>query len=91
MGYEEIIIFGIDLSNSYYFWSDGGKEFGETHHKWNKQHEGKDPAQPHATYKIKDFIVDFNERWMKPNGRSLYVGHKNTLLYPEVEFKDITS
>ena len=79
-GYVNIILFGVDLFNSYYFWT-GRPECGEVHHQTNKSHEGKDPKLPHATHRIKDFIIDFNNRWMKPEKREIFVGHKDTELF----------
>ena len=78
-GYETITLFGVDLYNSYYFWT-GRPECGEVHHQTNKSHEGKNPTLPHATAKIYQFIADFNERWMKKHGREIFIGHEDTLL-----------
>jgi hypothetical protein len=89
MGYKKIILYGVDLTSSYYFWTGGDPKYGEVHHQWNKQHEDKDPKLPHATYKIQDFIVDFNSRWMKPEGREIMVGHKTTALYPYLRYVDV--
>lgn len=85
-GYKKIITFGVDLSDSFYFWSDGEPEYGETHHKTNKEHEGKDPNHPHSTHRIKDFIIDFNQRWMKPSEGEILVGHKDTMLFPDLNY-----
>ena len=85
-GYKKIIIFGVDLKDSYYFWTGGDPKYGEVHHQVNKEHEGKDPNQPHNTYRIKDFIIDFNRRWMVPNGREILAGYKGTLLFPGLNY-----
>jgi len=86
--YEVVVLYGIDLLDSYYFWTNW-KECGEVHHQTNKEHEGKDPNSPHNTIRIKDFIIDFNNRWMIPNGREIFVGHTRTGLHPELDFVDI--
>lgn len=86
-GYDKIVLYGVDLDDSFYFWTGGDPIYGEVHHQTNKAHEGRDPKSPHATYKIKDFIIDFNERWMKPAGREIFVGHKKTSLYPELQLE----
>lgn len=78
-GYVEITLFGVDLYNSYYFWT-GRPDCGEVHHQTNKAHEGKDPKLPHATAQIFQFIVDFNHRWMKPNKKEIFIGHEDTTL-----------
>lgn len=84
MGYKRIITFGIDLFNSFYFWTGGNPEYGEVHHQTNKAHENKPPEQPHATHRIKDFLVDFDRRWMQKDRIGLYVGHTNTALWPDL-------
>jgi hypothetical protein len=90
LGYKKIFLFGFDMTNSKYFWTDGDpKVYGKVHHQWNKQHEGKSPDAPHNTFHIKDFIVDFNRRHMIPNKREIVVGNTKTALYPELRFEAI--
>ena len=86
MKYRKIVTWGIDLCDSKYFWGSGGPIYGEVHHLWNKQHEGKAPTAPHATHSIKNFIVDFNERWFRNNKTELYVGHSDTDFYPQIPY-----
>lgn len=86
MGYSTIILYGVDLLNSYYFWAKG--DFGETHCQWNKQCFNRDPDLPHTVYPVKDFIVDFDKRWMRAEGKKIVVGHKETALYPDLEYMD---
>lgn len=89
-GYKKIYVYGVDLKDSRYFWTGGDKSiYGEIHHQHNKEHEGKNPDTPHATYRIKDFMIDFNKRFMIPEGRQIFTATKNTLLYPGLEYKDI--
>ena len=90
-GYSKIVTFGIDLSNSFYFWSSGDVKYGEVHHLTNKAHESKPPDRPHSTHRVLDFIIDFNERWMKKEDRELFVGHKDTTLYPHLKWIDVRS
>lgn len=87
-GYKEITLFGIDLYNSYYFWTNR-PECGEVHHQTNKAHEGKDPKLPHATARIMQFIVDFNKRWMKKNKKEIFIGHEDTALNGYLRLKRI--
>jgi len=89
MCYERIITFGIDLKDSYYFWT-GDFRYGEVHHQTNKSHENKSPSQPHATYLIKDFLIDFNRRWFRRHKKEgIFVGHISTALYPEIPLKKV--
>jgi hypothetical protein len=89
IGYKTIIMYGVDLYNSYYFWSSGDQKYGKVHHLTNKAHENKNPEEPHNTWKIHEYIKDFNERWMIPNKRKMFVGNKKTMLFPEIPFIDI--
>ncbi len=82
MGYKYIILYGLDMKNGLYFWSNGG--CGLTHCKTNKDHEGRDPNIPHNAAHIKDFIIDFNRRHMVPKKRKIFVGNKSTSLYPHL-------
>ncbi len=82
MKYKKVVLCGVDLNNSFYFWTGNDPKYGKVHHQTNKAHEGKDPQKPHATYKIKDFIIDFNERFFKPIGCEIYIGSKESALFP---------
>lgn len=90
LGYKRVVTFGIDLNDSLYFWSSGHTKYGEVHHLWNKQHEDRDPCSPHSTYRIKEFIDDFNTRHFIPNGNEIFVGHKNTALFPDLRYCNLT-
>lgn len=88
MKYNTIVLYGVDLLDSFYFWSSGASEYGEVHHLTNKAHEGKDPTKPHATAVIKGFITDFSQRWMWGQHRQMYIGDERTLLHPEIPLID---
>jgi hypothetical protein len=89
-GYKKVYLYGVDLNTSSYFWTEGNKSvYGEVHHQYNKQHEGNAKDRFHATYRIKDFIIDFNNRFMIPENKEIYTATKNTLLYPGLRYKDI--
>ena len=90
-GYKYIVLYGVDLYDSRYFWTGHDPKYGKVHHQTNKEHEHKDPKLPHNTFKIKDFIIDFNKRHLLPNGKEMFVGHTKTLLYPELKCIDILS
>ncbi|MHA2120016.1 MAG: hypothetical protein ACW990_02300 [Promethearchaeota archaeon] len=89
--YSRIIIYGMDLKDSYYFWSSGDSKYGKVHHLTNKAHENKDPKLPHGTHKIVGFMDDLNKRWMLPHKKQIFVGYKDTLLYPKIDYIDIES
>jgi hypothetical protein len=82
MGYEKIICWGLDMNNSKYFWADMKPEVrGEVH----KTFEAKSIDSPHGTLRIAPYIIDFNNRHMKPKDREIFVGHKTTALYPALK------
>jgi hypothetical protein len=87
--YKRVVFFGVDLLNSLYFWT-GKPEYGETHCQWNKDHEGKKPDDLHNTSHIKNFMIWFSKKRMSEIGGEFFVGHKDTMLYPELKLYDIT-
>lgn len=91
LGYEYVVLYGVDITNSFYFWSSGDKCYGKTHCKSNKDHEGKKPTEPHNTSHITNFVIDFNNRHMKPQGREILVGYKKTALYPALKYVDLVN
>ena len=82
-GYDRVVLYGIDLSNSFYFWSDGDVKYGEVHHLTNKAHEGKDPNLPHNTSMITNFIIDMSHQ-MKYNIQQMFVGSTASVLHPRI-------
>lgn len=86
--YKRVVFFGVDLLNSLYFWTDR-PEYGETHCQWNKDHEGRKPTDFHNTSHVKNFMVWFSKNRMFEVGGEFFVGHKDTMLYPELKLYDI--
>jgi hypothetical protein len=88
-GYEKVIFFGVDMHDSRYFWTNR-PEYGKTHCQYNHDHKkNKKIEQPHTTFRIKDFIIWFSEEWMSKIDCKLFVGHKDTILYPDLKYFDI--
>jgi hypothetical protein len=81
MNYNRIIIYGMDMTTSAYFWTTMDID---VHDRWNKAREGKTVDKPHNAGHLKNYVIDFNERHMKPKGREILVGHKTTALYPSL-------
>jgi hypothetical protein len=87
--YKKVIFFGVDLYNARYFWTDR-PEYGETHCRFNKDHlKGRKPDDPHWTAHIKNFVIWFSKKRMSKHGGTFFVGHKDTELYPGLEYIDI--
>ena len=82
MGYKKIIIFGMDLNTTAYFWTDIN-EYGETHINTNKN---KPIDEPHSTIGTAlNFVPSFSLTHSIP----IYVGYKETALYPTLPYTDI--
>jgi hypothetical protein len=88
MGYDNIIIVGMDMLNSGYFWSDWDID---VHDKHNKAREGKPIDQPHNASHLKDFVIDFNEKHMLPKGREICIVSTKTALYPALKLLKFTT
>lgn len=86
--YRKVIFFGMDMIDSRYFWT-GRPEYGEVHCQWNKDHEGRNPRQPHNTAHIKNFVIWFSKNRMRKVGGEFFVGHKDTALYPGLRYLDM--
>jgi hypothetical protein len=84
MKYEKVILFGVDLYNSRYFWTDQVK-FGKTHCHHNKDFEGKRETDPHNAAHLMTFIEGIGIRYLP-----VYIGYKKSLLYPRLPFLSLT-
>lgn len=74
MKYKKTILFGVDLRQSTYFWTDK-PEFGKTHCNTNKD---LPKHAPHTTAsRVPRFVQIINNRWFN---KSLYLGYKKSLL-----------
>ena len=82
MGYEKIIIFGMDLNTSAYFWTDTD-EYGKTHTNTNKD---RNISQPHTTMQT---VMGFLPSFAMKHNLPIYVGYKETALYPSLPYIDI--
>ncbi len=83
MGYEKIIIFGVDLKHSRYFWT-GNKNFGKTHVQTNA---GRSHTSNHLTAgRVLKYLKTFNKRQMK---RQTYIGYTDTMLHDKKILKYI--
>jgi len=87
MGYKRLVLYGVDLNNSGYFWKN-----------WNivshiKTNAGKVDKDLHDTAKetkfskgIQSYIYFISENIFKPKGILLQVANKNSLLYPTIPY-----
>jgi len=74
MGYKKTILFGVDLKNPKYFWTDS-KDFGKTHCNTNKD---RPMHTTHTTAgRVTEFVRNANKEWFN---KSLYLGYEKSLL-----------
>lgn len=89
MGYQKIILCGVDLNNSNYFFEGEGyssKEYFDYPYSnlTNKVHLTVDKEINKVTI---DYVIkELDERVLKPRGTNLYIGSKKSLLYPSLPY-----
>lgn len=85
MDYKHIILFGVDLNHSGYFFSNKSNS-----HKTTDQGKSKNSrhstAETKSTKGIHEYIKYVNDNILDPEEKSLYIGSKNSLLYPGLEY-----
>ena len=87
MGYKEIVLYGIDLNDSRYFWSDRPRS--EVHWRWNRERmpQPKIAERPHPNLDSTMYFVPFfNDNYMKDN---IYVGSEKSALSKHLKLKTI--
>jgi len=87
MGYKEIILYGMDLNDRRYFWSDRKK--ADVHWRWNRERMPVSSMadKPHPNLDSTMYFVPyFNEHYMKGN---IYVGNKKSALSEHLKLKTI--
>lgn len=83
-GYNKIILCGVDLLNSKYFWTNGDpKIYGEVHCNWNKEDTGNKINDPHKTHNVSGFIIYLNNL-MKNQDKEIFIINEKTKLYPDL-------
>jgi hypothetical protein len=88
MGYKEIILYGIDLTNSRYFWGD--KKKTDVHWRYNRDMMKKGTSAADRIHPNLDstiyFVPYFNDNYMKGN---IYIGSKRSALSKYLKYKTI--
>lgn len=83
MNYDDIILFGVDLDNSKYFWGD--------HPVWEfKDRPETDQDHPTAVQEefkgIDDYVRTLHSEILPDRGIDLYIGSKQSELYPDLPY-----
>ncbi len=87
MGYKEIVLYGIDLSDRRYFWGDKNK--ADVHWRWNRERMPIPSVAdiPHPNLDSTMYFVPyFNDNYMKGN---IYIGSKKSALSEHLKYKSI--
>ena len=90
MGYKKIILVGVDLTNTRYFYDQ--MECMQWRVELNRHNTG--PNNRHSTvswdggkfHAVDTFLPAFNEFVLQPSGVELFVANKSSLLYPALPF-----
>jgi len=93
--YKRVILFGVDLKDSRYFWTEETERIGknvwmyrgERVHCATNKHRKQN--QPHNTYRLVPYIIAFDKKYMRKIGCQLFTGHKETLIHPGLKYIDI--
>ncbi|MBD1383015.1 hypothetical protein [Metabacillus arenae] len=86
--YKKIVLCGIDLNDSKYFYDlDKYKEEYDIPTNY-KDVEGKHPTnqKTNGNVPMEDIIYSINENILKPQGIKLYVGSKTSALFPKLPY-----
>lgn len=79
LGYDDIILYGVDLNHSGYFWEnqnlDNDRQASKNRHP---------TAQHRDTKGVQEFINFVYDNILNPEGIGLYVADQNSLLYPKI-------
>ena len=93
MGYKDIVLCGVDLNNTKYFYEDEKYKnlpisIPQKHQKGNV-HNTLDKTYGELTIDI--VIQEINKSLLQPNNVNLYIGSRNSALYPMLPFYFISS
>ena len=90
MGYKKIILAGIDLNDSFYFWTNFKDE---VHRHTNNKGLGKSICMTQQDW-VPEISVDnavkaINDFVLKPDGIELYVASRKSILYPDITYTNL--
>jgi len=96
MGYENVVLCGVDMVDSRYFWDDHRERLGEQDVPIPEPDVDREPDEVHRTndrsrqgIPLEEVIYDINHEILTPNGIELLTATKRSALYPEVPYYDI--
>jgi len=89
LGYKEIVLLGVDLNNTKYFFEENPEYYKEKGRETPKNLQIKDNVHRTLDKTFGNLTLDIvieiiNEEILQPKGVKLYIGSKNSALYPSL-------
>lgn len=96
LGYERIVLCGVDMVDSKYFWDEQRGRLNEEGIPTPEPHMERDSEEVHKTndpsrhgISLEQIIYDIDEELLRPNGIELYTETKRSALHPKVPHFEI--
>jgi len=82
MGYRRIVLAGVDLNDTRYFWDEDPDLAWFGSGQTGQMHRTMDPAV--STVPVDRVVMAFRDLWLGPAGIDLYCGHATSALHPRL-------
>jgi hypothetical protein len=92
LDYQNVILFGVDLNHHEYFFSDipdEDKIVEREKDEQERQQTRHNTAKSDGRKGIHEYVVYINEEFFKPEDRNMYIGSRESLLYPNLDHYEI--
>ncbi|ACV47590.1 hypothetical protein Hmuk_1475 [Halomicrobium mukohataei DSM 12286] len=91
LGYDRIVLCGVDMVDSKYFWDERRGQLNEEDIPIPEPNMERNPEEVHKTndasrqgIPLEQIIYDIDEELLRPNGIELYTETKRSALHPKV-------
>jgi hypothetical protein len=82
MGYRRIVLAGVDLNDTRYFWDEDPALAWFSSAQTGQMHRTMDPAI--SAVPVDRVVMAFHDLWLGPAGIGLYCGHATSALHPRL-------
>lgn len=82
MGYRRIVLAGVDLNDTRYFWDEDPDLSWFSSGQAGAVHRTMDPGV--TAVPVDRVVMAFRDRWLAPAGITLYCGHATSALHPRL-------
>ena len=82
MGYRRIVLAGVDLNDTRYFWDEDPALSWFSSAQPGQMHRTMDPAV--SAVPVDRVVMAFRDLWLGPAGIDLYCGHSTSALHPRL-------